>query len=353
MSDEAASAAESPITAVALPADAPESFDSPESATRYFLSQKKQTADGADPATAEAELSDEDNAAPLDEAHGEDQEADPAATPPIERPKSWTESEDAEWQATPRKLQEKIVARELERDNALRRTQNDAAEKLKGLTAKEQQAEQARQQYEGKLKSAMEVLEREQLRDFADIKTFADIEKMAAEDPFRKMQWDVHQQRMQVVAHEAQQAESRKADAKRTEQQTRRLSETAKLIEKLPEFADKTKLDAAQKAAVQLFRDVGYSDQELADLGDERLLDDHRIQLIVNDAMKFRALQKAKTAVAAKPVPQVQRPGTTRPAGGNTERVQALTQSLSNSGRMEDAAALLIARRAANQRRAS
>ena len=39
-----------------------------------------------------------------------------------------------------------IVARELERDTAIRRAQNDAAEKLRGLTAKEQQAEQAMQQ---------------------------------------------------------------------------------------------------------------------------------------------------------------------------------------------------------------
>jgi hypothetical protein len=349
MTDETAE-----VSAVALPADAPASFDSPEAAARYFITQKKPTAESADEATADPELSDEDNTAPPEEAHGEDKEADPAATPPIERPKSWTESEDAEWKATPRALQEKIVARELERDNALRRTQNDAAEKLKGLTAKEQAVEQARQLYEAKTKSALEVLEREQLRDFSDIKTMADVAKMAAEDPFRKMQWDVHQQQMQVAAHEAEQATIRANQAKQTERQTRRTAETALLIEKLPEFADKAKLDEAQKAAAQLFRDVGYSDTELTTLADDPLLDDHRIQLIVNDAMKFRALQKAKAAVVAQIVPPVQRPGSARPSGeSSSERVQALTQSLNNSGSTEDAVQLLIARRAANQRRAS
>lgn len=350
MSDEAA--ADTSITAVELPADAPASFDSPEAAARYFIS-KKPTAESADEATAETELSDEDNAAPLDEAHGEDEGIDPAATPPIERPKSWTESEDAEWQATPRKLQEKIVARELERDTALRRTQNESAEKLKGLTAKEQQAEQARQQYETQAKAAFQVLLREQTRDFPDIKTLDDVRNLAASDPFRYLQWDSHQKELAAAQAASQQAESRAANDKQTERNARATRETALLIEKVPEFADAKKLDTAQKAAAQLFRDIGYSDKELAELGNEPLLGDHRIQLIINDAMKFRAMQTAKVTALAKPLPPVQRPGTSQPSGGNVGNIQALTQTLSTSGRVDDAVALLVAQRAGNRRRAS
>lgn len=319
----------------------------PYQAMEAYAKRKNSPAVSADTATAENELPDEGNTEP-ETVHGEDEEVEAGKEPPIDRPKSWSKDEDAEWQSLPRAMQQKIVARESERDRGTTQRQQKAADAEKAAEAKAAQAEQARQQYEGKLKSAMEVLEREQLRDFADIKTFADIEKMAAEDPFRKMQWDVHQQRMQLVAHEAQQAEGRKADAKRTEQNTRRLSETAKLIEKIPEFADKTKLDAAQKAAVQLFRDIGYSDTELAALGDEPLLDDHRIQVLVNDAMKYRAMQKAKTAVAAKPVPPVLRPGNSTPNRG-AQDLSVLRNKLNSSGDVNDAFAVYQAKKSARR----
>jgi hypothetical protein len=140
------------------------------------------TAERAKEATAETELPPEGDADPAEEPPiGEDEEADPEAEklPPIERPKSWTETEDAEWRATPRALQEKIVARELERDTAIRRAQNEAAEKLKGLTAKEQQAEQVRQQYEAKLPALMQALHNTNNTAFSDIKSQDDADLLA------------------------------------------------------------------------------------------------------------------------------------------------------------------------------
>src|SRR5690348_12636323 len=132
----------------------PESFSSPDEAARYWISARNQrdeqptddgnddlTADGADEATAEQELSGEDNAAPdEDQAHGEDEGADPEAEelPPIERPKSWAKEDQAEWDELPRSLQEKLAARESTREKAIRNGQNETAEQLKGLTAKEQ-----------------------------------------------------------------------------------------------------------------------------------------------------------------------------------------------------------------------
>src|SRR6478735_8945483 len=86
------------------------------------------------------------------EARGEQPEApEPAEEPPIEPPRSWTKEEKAEFATYPREAQEKIARREQDREAALRKGQNEHAEKLKGLTAKEQQVEQARQQYEAAL----------------------------------------------------------------------------------------------------------------------------------------------------------------------------------------------------------
>src|SRR4051812_20243453 len=101
------------IFSTELPADAPETFSSASEAAAYFTSlkeKKSEPAESAETATADNQsASQEADAAPdADQAHGEDQEADPVDNQPlIERPKSWTESEEAEWRATPRALQQK------------------------------------------------------------------------------------------------------------------------------------------------------------------------------------------------------------------------------------------------------
>jgi hypothetical protein len=337
MTTETGAPAGGEAIAADLPADAPESFSSPREAAEYFSSlvdkRKEPAAESADEATAETEsASQEDDAAPdEDQAHGEDKEPDPAAEPPIERPKSWTESEEAEWRATPRALQQKIAARELERDTALRRTQNDAAEKLKGLTAKEQQVEQVRQQFEAKIKTASEVLEREQLRDFPDIKTMADVERMASEDPFRKIQWDVHQQKLQAVTWEANQAEQRKAQEHQTEWTKHVQSENALAAEHIPELADKVKGPALMTRAAERLAELGFKPEELNDLasGKSKLsIYDHRLQQLIFSDLKLSDIQKATKVVAAKPVPPVVRPGAARPAGQSvdSERIQALNR---------------------------
>jgi hypothetical protein len=65
-----------------------------------------------------------------------------------------------------------------------------------------------------------------------------------------------------------------------------------------------------------------------------------------DDAGKYRLMMKAKAAIAAKPVPPVQRPGMARTA---TERdnadVRTLSARLSSSGDLRDAVALYHARK--------
>src|SRR5258707_15310267 len=93
------------------------------------------------------------------EAPGETHEADPATRPPIAPPRSWTKDARAHWQTLPRETQAYVAAREQERERELRRSQNEAAERLKGLTAKEQAAEQARQHYEAALPAILQALQ--------------------------------------------------------------------------------------------------------------------------------------------------------------------------------------------------
>jgi hypothetical protein len=402
MDENAAGGDSGPITSTPLPADAPAAFASPSSAASYLASLRhsKRTAaapEGAqsehepaaesadDPATADPELA-QANADPETAPSEDPSDADPEAEklPPIERPRSWTKDVDEDWKALPRTVQEKIAAREQERETAIRRSQNDAAEKLKGLTAKEQQAEQARTQYEGKLKSVVDVLEREQLRDFPDIKSMADIEKMASEavrlsgeaaalwptDPFaagplqaqaqmlqsKLSAWNVHQQKLAAAHNELQAADARQATTRQTEWANFVNSENAAAIEHIPELADKAKAADLTTKAAELLAEVGFSDEDLAGFskGEKVSPYDHRFQRLLFNALKYNAAKTAVPKAAPKPVPPVQRPGITAPRGAqDSEHIKDLTRKLETSGSLKDATALRAAQTRAAQRRAS
>lgn len=376
--DEAATGG-SPPSAAAPPA-VPESFESADDAVQFLISARSRkaqdspqpseadarapeaepepTAESADdPATAEHELSGEDNAAQSDEADpGEDQEVDPEAEklPSIDAPRSWSKEDKEAFKTYPREAQEKISAQVARQEAEFLRRQNDAAEKLKAVSAREQAAEQARQAYEDRAKDALKVLIREQQRDFGDIKTIDDVRNLAQADPFRYLQWQAHQQELQVQAQAVTEAETRAARDTQAKRSAYATAQDAKLKELVPDYADAKKLAAARDAAMPLLDEYGLSNDQLqkwaaTDAGFE-ILQHAGFQKIISDLMKSREadtrLKAAAQAAVRKPVPPVQRPGITRPTGqANSERVAALTNRLNNSGSLDDAVALLAARR--------
>lgn len=299
------------------------------------------------------ELADEANAAPQDEATGETQEADPAEVPPLELPRSWTKDRAEQWKALPRDVQE-YLTEQASRDSAeVRRSQNEAAEARKAIEAERKQLESARQQYEAKLPALVQTLQDVQAEQFPDIKTFADVQRMALEDPYRKIQWDTHQQKLQAVAWEAQQAEERKTKEAQENWTKHVQEENAKFIERVPEFADKAKAKAFQDRAPSELNELGFSNEELQTWGKGEKISpyDHRMQFLLMRHMKLADIEKAKTVTTAKPVPPVQRPGAARPPGSvAAEQVQASINRLNNSGDLKDAVAALTARRNAARR---
>src|SRR5262249_31959780 len=143
----------------------------------------KEAAAPADESASADATADKDAAPQEAEAPGETESADPAeALPPIDAPRSWTAEDKELFNSLPRETQERIAGRERSRERDFRRSQDEAAEKLKGLTAKEQAAEQARQQYETALPLLLQTLQSQQAGEFADIKTMADVERLARED---------------------------------------------------------------------------------------------------------------------------------------------------------------------------
>jgi len=326
--------------------------------SRSRLAPKEPAPQAEAPAAQAAEPADTDPAAQAEDAAPHDE--DPGQTeptqddpegenlPPIEPPRSWTKEEKAEFAELPRSMQEKITAREAARETDFRRRQNAATEASKAAEAELAKAQQQRAQYEQALPALLQTLQSQNQAEFSDITSWEAAQRLAAEDPFRYAQWDLHQKRLQAVQTEMAQTQARAQQeaVQRFEQYA--AEQDAKFAAMAPEFNDPKQADRVQAQAVQYLKDIGFEDAEIGDswTGKRPLpLRDARMQALVRDAMRWRNAEARRAEVSAKPVPPVQRPGTPMSRG---ERVaadtQALERKLDQTGSIKDAWALRQAR---------
>jgi hypothetical protein len=290
------------------------------------------------------------------EIRGETENADPGAQdlPPIEPPRSWTKDDKELFTSLPRETQERIAERERSRESDFLRRQNEAADRLKGLTAKEQAVDQARQQYEAALPLLLTTLQEQQAGEFADIKTLADVERLAREDMPRYVRWDIHQKKIADVSQHLTAALARQV-LERQQQFTEFAQQQDELIkEKLPDMADAKKAAELQTRCLATLTGLGFAEAEMAQSwnGQRDLsLRDHRVQLLIRDATLWREAQAKAKAAQARPVPPVQRPGVAQPKGAAQHaQIENLTQQLDKSSgvkALRTAAKLVAAKRGA------
>ena len=359
MSDETSAPAGGEAIAVITPAsDAPETFSVSQAAEALTEARKpKRTAESADdPATADPELAQANDEPDENPPLIEDADAaEPEETlPPLEPPRSWTKAEKERFQSLPRETQEYLHTREQERDREVRRSQNEVAEQRKAIEVERQKAEQLRQQYEANLPALMQELQNAQNGSFSDVKTVDDVTKLANEDPFRYLQWQAHQTKLQAVNAEAQRARETQTQAEQAAWAQHVQKENELASDYIPELADKTKAaDLTNKVVAQL-HELGFKDSELGDLanGKSKLsIFDHRLQRLFYNNLKFT---EAKSAIKPAPqsLPPVQRPGTSKPAGHSTsQEIQSLEKQLTQTGDMKIAQRLRALQ--SSQRRAS
>jgi len=315
--------------------------------------------ESAKPATTAKESS-QDDAAPPQEAPSETEgEPEPAEMPPIEPPRSWTKDEKERFNSLPRETQEYLAQRETERDREIRQRQNEAADARKAIEAERQRTEQTRLQYESALPVLLEQLSAVQLGQFGDIRTMDDVTRLSTEDPLRYIQFQAHREKVARVEMEIQAAQQRQVAEAQTHLHAFMQKESAKLIERVPELADKEAFKKVSDSAVNTLQELGFSRDELGKLwsGEAGIsLHDHRLQMLLLDGIKYRE-GKSKQEVAAqtvqeklKGVPPVQRPGV--PQGKNAAReadVKNLNQQLDKASGVK--ALRLAAQLAAARRR--
>jgi hypothetical protein len=356
MSDETGEVAGGePIAVIEAPADTGTDLSVSEAGRALNAARnRKPPAESAEVATAEPELSGEDNAAPAEQATGETQEADPAEKPPLELPRSWTKDRAEHWAKLDPGTQEFLLEQDRKASAEVRRLQNEAADERKAIKVEREQAEKARQQYEAQLPALMQTLQDAQQASFGDIRTVADVERLQAEDPFRFQAWQVQQMKLQAAHAETERVNRERSQAQQSEWTNYVQKENELAAEWIPELADKDKGPALTKrVATELLPELGFKESELNDLANGKAklsIYDHRVQRLLADAVKLRDIQKAPKAVAKPDLPPVVRPGTARPPGNAvSEQIQALTQKLNETGDLKIAQqlrALQVQRRA-------
>lgn len=274
-----------------------------------------------------------------------------AQVPDIDPPRSWTKEEKELFAQWPREAQEAISRVSAGREKDFLRSQSEAAERQKALDAELAKVEQVRKEYESKVPSLVRSLEDALQSEFGDIKTLQDVTKLQAEDPFRFQQWQIHQMKINAAKVEQEAIDKRNAEQTQSSWAKHVNDESEEFAKSLSE-ADRGKLKEWNAKAPDFLVDKGFSRDQLNRLanGEKISIYDHRIQSLILDGMKYQAVANAPKAIAQKPVPTVQKPGTHRVASVDAE-VNALSKRLSESGSEEDGWALLQAQMKAQSRR--
>jgi hypothetical protein len=178
------------------------------------------------------------------------------------------------------------------RDADYRRKTEELSSERKNFQA---EAEKQRQDYSQKLNELNQVmaLAQQQLNsEFADV----DLEQLYEEDPTEAARIEHKMKKKQEKLIESMQ----KVKSEQSKQFENIVSEQQKLlVSKLPEFSDPNKASEIKSNMRSYLQSYGFKDQEIGQIFD------HRIVMLVNDAMKYRNFQKAKPNLASK----MQKPG--------------------------------------------
>lgn len=197
------------------------------------------------------------------------------------------------------------------------------------------ESEKQRQDYSSKLNELNQLMSVAQQQLNTEINS-ADLEKLYEEDPteaariehrLRRKQEKLNSAMAKTQSEQNKQFESFVSDQKN------------KLVTKLPEFSDPDKASKLKSSMKTTLNNYGFNDQEISQVYD------HRIIMLVNDAMKYRNMQNSKPNLAKK----ITKPGKVFSSGVKkdkadlnlTKRKEKLGR-LKKSGNIKDATSIFL-----------
>jgi hypothetical protein len=296
--------------------------------------------------TAE-EVPDPDDEPAIEDEGEEEPDSDPEA-PAIAAPKSWDAKERAEFAKLPRTAQEIILARETERDQAISRALNEASSAKTKAETEAQAKVTAEVAKLGELHTTLSQVVTQAQQAFAGKWDNVDWVAFARQDPqaytIAKAEYEADVAAIQQTKAAEDVALRAKQEAQRAEFQNRQQAEAVRLSEIAPELVDPKDGPARRQKVAEFLVGLGIPQGALEGISALEAA-------LAYDAMRFRE-GKAKLAPQAKPkappapAPKVAAPSAAPPPRPTRQRaVEAAKSRLRESGRMDDALAVLRARR--------
>jgi hypothetical protein len=191
---------------------------------------------------------------------------------------------------------------------------------------------------------------------FGDLRTEQDIARLAQQDPARYQQLQTHVATLNAVQAEAQkiqqqqQAEYQQQYQQQFQQWSAHQDKAVEaLVPELSDTGDATVRRQLQRGAVETLKEVGFTENELArgwHNGEGFQIRDARVQKILADATKYRALQKGRGEMMNKraPAPKLMRPGRASNVMAD-HSADAAMEKFQKSHSIDDAVAVVRARR--------
>lgn len=294
--------------------------------------------DAGQPDGADGSDSDDVDVADADDEQQEGQEETPQPErPPIDAPASWAKEGQDAFKKLPRDMQEIIAARERDREAFTNQKAQEAATIRKELT---ETASWVQTQLSTLLEAGKLAIE----ADFAGI----DWTQLQISDPenfirIRGM-YDQRMQQLNRVAAEKQRLDAAAQQQTQAEVQRYLAEEKEKAVAALTGILGKDADMKAHAGNVQkyLTEYYGYSPKDVA-------ITDHRHLAIVTKAMLYDQGRTAREAAQQKvaSAPKVMQPKSPPPQPSGKQAVQKAQSRLEKSGSIDDAIALLRARRGA------
>jgi hypothetical protein len=159
----------------------------------------------------------------------------------------------------------------------------------------------------------------------------------------QKAQYEQFTQHLDYLRQQDQQTQQQRQQEAQAKRQEKVNSEWGALLEKAPELKDKTKFTAFEAELVKAAPEFGFSPQELM----EAVPYDHRMALVLKDAIAWRKLQASKPQAVKKTEgrPPIHKGGKRLgPQAQKARQADAAITRLKSTGSLADATAAYLAR---------
>ena len=249
--------------------------------------------------------------------------------PPIQPPVSWPDEDKAAFADMPRELQERVTAREAEREKFVQAKSREAVQARQAADA--QAAQQIRQMQDVHIQQLVSLLPEVPGEPTAHLLTQ---DPAAYADAVDYRNWALQQH-----ASARQQIDAIVAHQQQAEQQQQLIGAQASfelLAKEFPEYIDDAKRPELAVKLRSTGLALGYSDDQLAktdgwDILALRTASDWKAKADRYDALMAKRMDKVREA---KKLPAVSRPGAAQPKGAvANERYQADRQAMRNGDR--------------------